>query len=283
MALRLGTIAPVGFADFPPETYLACFRRLGCTAVQAYRNEQAGITVEQIRDAVAIGQMPCDSLHGLFGPDLDPSSTSKSQRQYAIDTYKSEGELALAIGRDRGEKCELVVVHCSPALEKPPSPAEHADRHDALRKSVAQLGRFGEDIGVRYAFENLPAPHIPGANVTELAELIADVSAPNTGICFDSAHADLVSDAVEGLRQTDGRMIYMHLTDHAADADDHEMLTRGSIDPDALAAAMAELNYDHTMMLEVFRPVEQLEAMIENGLGERLRRFLSLCGLGTDG
>ncbi|MFW6065730.1 MAG: sugar phosphate isomerase/epimerase family protein [Planctomycetota bacterium] len=283
MALRLGTIAPVGFEDFPPETYLGCFRRLGCTAVQAYRNEQAGITAEQIRDAVAVGGMPCDSLHGLFGADLDPSSTSEKRRRRAVETYKSEGELALSIGRDQAEKCELVVVHCSPPLDSPPSAHEHSARLDALRKSVEELGRFGRETGVRYAFENLPPESVPGANVAELAELLTDVSAPNTGMCFDSAHADLVSNAVDALRQTNGRMIYLHLTDHAADADDHEMLTQGSVDHGELADAVSELGFDHTMMLEVFRPVEYLEQLIDDGLGERLQRFLSLCAGKYDG
>lgn len=273
----------MGFQDFPPETYLDCFRRLGCEAVQAYRNDQAGITVRQIRDAVAVGGMPCDSLHGLFGPDLDPSSTSEKCRRSAVETYKSEGELALSIGRDEPEKCELVVVHCSPPLDSPLSAEEHSARLDALGRSVEELGRFGREIGVRYAFENLPPQHAPGADVAELAELLTDVAAPNTGMCFDSAHADLVGDAVGALRQTDGRMIYLHLTDHAADADDHEMLTEGALDHDELAAAVSELGFDHTMMLEVFRPVEYLQQLIDNGLGERLRRFLSLCAGKYDG
>ncbi|MGC9454123.1 MAG: sugar phosphate isomerase/epimerase family protein [Phycisphaerae bacterium] len=283
MALRLGTIAPVGFEDFPPETYLDCFRRLGCRTVQAYRNEDAGITAGQVRDAVAIGGMPCDSLHGLFGPDLDPSSTSEKRRSYAVDTYKSEGELALEIGRDEAERCELVVVHCSPPLDTLPSPREHAERLDALRRSVQELGRFGQQIGVRYAFENLPPQHVPGADVAELAELLTDVAAPNTGMCFDSAHADLVGDAVNALRQTNGRMIYLHLTDHAAEADDHEMLTCGKLDHEQLAAAVSELGFDHTMMLEVFQPLDYLQQLIDNGLAERLQRFLSQCRPKNDG
>jgi sugar phosphate isomerase/epimerase len=278
MALRLGTVAPVGFGDFPPETYLRCFRRLGCTAVQAYRNEQAGITVEQIREAIAVGGMPCDSLHGVFGPSRDPSSPDEAVRNRAVDTYKAEGELALAIGEGQDEDSGLVVVHCSPVADRTPDAAEHAARVDQLRRSIEQLGRFGTEIGVRYAFENLPGYHALGSDVAELASILADVGAPHTGLCFDSGHADLVGSASEAVRQTNGRMIYFHLADHADDADDHEMFTRGRVDEDALAAGIREAGYDHTMMLEVFRPVERLEQMLDEGLAEQMQRFLSLAG-----
>lgn len=270
MALRLGTVAPVGFEDFPPETYLRCFRRMGCTAVQAYRNEQADVTVEQIRAAVAAGGMPCDSLHGVFGEEFDPSAPDENARCFAVETYRSEGQLALALGGS------LVVVHCSTIRHKGVPPAERAVRVEQLRKSIVELGRFGEGLGVRYAFENLPAYHPVGSDVAELAAILDELGAPNTGMCFDSGHANMVGDPVEAVRKAGRQMIYMHFSDNSGHSDDHEMPTRGTIDAPALGRAIHQTGYNSTMMLEVFHSVDQLKRLIDEGCAQQLAEIIHL-------
>lgn len=270
MAIKLGTVAAIGFPEFPPAPWLACFRQLGCTVVQAYRNANAQISVQQMRDAIAAGGMPCDSLHGIFGETFDPSCPQEPARRFAVDTYKAEGDLALALGGS------LVVVHCSTVRKEGVGPAERADRLRQLRKSIAELGDHGRRIGVRYAFENLPQYHPVGSDVAELAGILAELGAPSTGMCFDSGHANMVGDPAAAVRRTAGQMIYVHLSDNSGQADEHEMLTYGSINHLELARALHEAAYSGTMMLEVFYPVERLKQVVADGCAQRLSRIVAL-------
>ena len=268
--IRLGTVAAVGFDDFDPPEWLGCWRRLGCQVVQAYRNQQADLSVRQIQDAVAAGGMPCDSLHGVFGEEYDPSCPDEAGRNFAVETYKREAELCTALGG------HLVVVHCSTIRREGISPAEHRLRIAQLRESIVELGEFGAGCGIQYAFENLPGYHAIGSDVAELAGVLAEVDAPNTGMCYDSGHANMVGDPVAAARAVGGQMIYAHISDNSGRADEHELITCGTIDAAALAAALREIGYRGTFMLEVFYKADRLRRLIDEGAAERLARLLRI-------
>lgn len=262
--VELGTVAPIGFDDFPPRRWLARFRALGCTVVQAYRNQQAGVTVEQMRAALADGEMPCDSLHGVFGEQYDPSSPDDDARRFAVDTYRREGDLVRRLGG------RLVVVHCSTIRREPTTADELARRWDQLRRSVEQLGRFGGEIGVTYAFENLPGYHPIGHDPAELARVLRQLAVPHTGMCFDTGHALMTGDPAEGIRAAAEQIAYVHLSDNSGRSDDHEMPTCGALDTPAVADALAEVGYRGTLMLEVFHSAAHLDELIADGCPARL-------------
>jgi sugar phosphate isomerase/epimerase len=268
MSVRLGTVAPIGFHEFPPAQWLAGMRKLGCTAVQVYRNQLVPISRQQIRDALAAGGMPCDSLHGIFGEQFDPSAPLERARRFAVDTYRAEGELAVALGGS------LVVVHCSTIRRQGIGPEERKVRLDQFRKSIQDLAFFGESIGVRYAFENLPSYHPIGSDMAELAAIVGEIPTPSVGICFDTGHANMSGDPVQAVSLAGSRIIYVHLNDNSGQADDHLMPTYGSLDTAGLARALHATGYDGTMMLEVFCNLERLQRFIDEGCAERLRRVL---------
>ena len=270
MAIRLGTVAAIGFEQFPPAEWLGCFRELGCRVVQAYRNHKINVSVEEMLDAIAAGEMPCDSLHGVYGEAHDPSSPDEDARTAAVDTFKAEGELALRLGGS------LVVVHCATIREKGVSLAERRLRLEHLGKSMRELGKFGRKMGVQYAFENLPGYHAVGWDVGELAGTLRAARAPHTGMCFDTGHANMVGDAAVAASQTAGQMIYVHLSDNSGLSDDHDMPTYGTLDCDALPRALRAQNYRGTMMLEVFYSVDRLKRLADNGCAEKLARIVAL-------
>ena len=270
MAIQLGTVAAIGFPDFASPKWLACLRRLGCTVVQAYRSQEAGVTVQEMIDYIAAGQMPCDSLHAIYGEQYDPSALDESARRYAIDAYRSEGELALQLGGT------LVVIHCATIREEGIDEAEHRGRIAQLKKSIIDLGHFGEQIGVTFAFENLPGYHAIGYDVAELSALLGEAGAPRTGMCFDTGHAHMVADVADCIRAAGDQLVYVHLSDNSGQADEHKMPTYGTMDIDAMARALCEVNYQGTLMLEVFCPIEELEAMIDNGCADRLADMLAV-------
>ncbi len=270
MKIKLGTVAPIGFDDFPPKEWLSCMRKLGCEVVQAYRNQKAQIPVQKMREVLALGEMPCDSLHGVFGEEFDPSSPDKRARRFAVDIFKAEGDLVLMLGGS------LVVVHCSTIRHEGVSEEERNKRISQLKKSIVELGEFGKEIGVTYAFENLPGYHPVGSDITELVAILEELGAPSTGMCFDSGHANMVGNPVEAVGQTADQMIYMHFSDNSSEGDEHLMPTYGSIDTDALAKAICDINYNGTMMLEVFYSADELKKMIDEGCAERLAKVISI-------
>lgn len=270
MAVELGTVAAIGFDDFPRKTWLDCFRRLGCTRVQAYRNTKVDPSVPQMRDYIEAGGMPCDSLHGIFGEEYDPSCPDETKRQFAVDTYKREGDLALALGGP------LVVVHCCTIRREGIPDDERCYRVQQLKKSIRELGDFGAANGIRYAFENLPRYHPVGWDVPELVGILDSVNHPATGLCFDTGHAHMVGDSPAALRTTASQLLYVHLSDNSGAADTHQMPTDGSLDCDEIGRALHEVDYDGTVMLEVFYDVNHLERLIDNGWTDRLAHIIDL-------
>ncbi len=270
MAVRLGTVAPVGFEEFPPDEWLWCFRQLGCTVVQAYRNQSAKVTTDDIRRAVQEGQMPLDSIHGLFGEEYDPSATNEQDRKFAVKTFKDDGELVLQLGG------WMVVVHCSTIRKDGVGPDERRMRVEQLKRSIEELGKFGRRIGVKYAFENLPAYHPLGPDVGELANIIAQVDAPNTGICFDTGHANMVGDPPAMLAKTRGHLIYVHMSDNSGRDDEHLMPSHGTLNVHAVARTLHRIGYDGTVMLEVFYTPWQLRELVDAGFADKLKHMLAI-------
>lgn len=277
MNARLGTVAPVGFADFADPEWLGCMRKLGCTSVQVYRNRigRGGdparpVTTREMLDYVAAGEMPCDSLHGLYGNDLDPSSPDEAARRAAVDTFKSEGDLALELAGP------LVVVHCAGITPEgyAVGDEEHAVRMAQLRKSAEELSEFGEKQKVRYALENLPPYHFVGSDTAALANLISDVDSPNVGMCFDVAHANLAGDPIRATAAAVEQTIYVHICDNGGVKDDHLMPTRGQIDWSAFGRALHDGGYGGVLMLEVFPALDELRKFLDEGIKDKLDALL---------
>ncbi|MGB2824699.1 MAG: sugar phosphate isomerase/epimerase family protein [Phycisphaerae bacterium] len=277
MAIKLGTVAPIGFADFPPADWLACLRGLGCTVVQAYRNQQADVTTQEMIDYIAAGGMPCDSLHAIFGEEYDPSACGEEHRRFAVDSYRREADLVITLGGS------LVVVHCSTIRREPVPQAERQLRWRQLRKSMAELARHGEQLGVTYTFENLPSYHAIGSDSGELAGVLRELAEPHARMCFDTGHALMVSDPCAAVRAAGDQVRYVHFCDNCGTSDDHEMPTYGALDCDALADALHDIGYDGTMMLEVFHSIDRLNEMIDDGAAERLARVMRRANGGAAG
>jgi sugar phosphate isomerase/epimerase len=112
--------------------------------------------------------------------------------------------------------------------------------------------------------------------VGELAQLLEEVAAPNTGMCFDCAHANLVGDSCEALRRARGRAIYTHISDNDGTEDSHKLPGEGTIDFDALCATFHREGYEGTFMLECFQPAQHLTELLDAGYARTLARWLAI-------
>lgn len=271
----LSTTVPYGF-DFDTARFLAAARALGCVSGQFYRNPERPPTVAEALRVIERAGMRFDSMHGLFGHDIDPSSPDAAHRAACLAIYEKEARLALELG------VRQVVVHPSANREdlRPIPKAERDAAQSARWRLFEDFARRAADLGVRlgvsFLIENVP-PHSPlGHDATELARRIGAINSPAIRMCFDTGHAHLTSSVSESLRSCAAVIDYLHLHDNAGESDDHLMPFDGTIDWRTFAAALRESRLDVPCMLEVFYPTERVENLAAAGLGARLAKACAM-------
>ncbi|MCC6579151.1 MAG: sugar phosphate isomerase/epimerase [Phycisphaeraceae bacterium] len=290
----LATIASFGFGDFQPFSLLNLYRKLGCVACQYYRNEQQPADVAEALRVVGDLGLRFDSIHGVFGPAHDPSSPDESVRRTAMDTYRREGELALRLG---GPK---VVVHPAPMAPHGHdiTLAERQARQTPLERSLDELTRMGEALGVTYLMENLPGNYWTGHIPAALAQRVRHRNSPRLRLCFDTGHAHMTTDMIAALEQCMDVVDYLHVHDNNGRFDSHLFPGHGTIAWDRLTPVLRR--WDECMaktpliprhpsetqlpgalpgagaMLELFYTEYPIHLEIDDGLAGRLAQWLAL-------
>lgn len=269
---RLATVAAFGFEAFDPPRVLAAYRRLGCTSCQVLRSEHHPVDASYIMDAAAEAGLAIDSIHGWFGPTLDPSSLDETERARAVDVYKADGEFAASLGGP------IVVIH--PGGPAPrgyePTPSDRRKHFDQFRRSLEELTRIGEELGVTYVWENLPDDAWVGNDPIQIAECLRELDAPWARMCFDTGHANMTGGVADRLAACADVIGYFHIHDNDGTVDDHRMPGEGNIDWSAVRRAMSEHELEATRMLELFLAPEQIDAAVEQGKGEQFKAWLAV-------
>ncbi|MBC7835261.1 MAG: sugar phosphate isomerase/epimerase [Phycisphaerales bacterium] len=271
----LATIAPFGF-DFDPARLLAAYRALGCTACQFYRNEAKPPTVREALDAAAAGGLIFDSVHGVFGFDYDPSSPDPSERARCLDVYEQEAELCLQLGGN------MVVVHPSKwtperrPLARAEAEAHAAQRYPLLDDFLERLAAVADRVGVTFLIENQPMNCYVGNDPAQLARHVIAAGSTRIRMCLDTGHAHITGDVVEALNDAGPAISYLHMHDNDRTVDDHRMPGDGTIDWRGAASVIRRALPRATRMLEIFYPVERVEALAAAGGGEKLRQSVGM-------
>lgn len=268
---RLATVAAFGFDDFHPPQTLALYQRMGCRTSQFYRNEANPPAVDEAVGVCNDAGLPIDSIHGVFGNAYDPSSPDEDSRRKTVDVYKREGELALALGGP------MVVVHPSPMTPdtREPTTAERQARLAPLMRSMEELARAGEDHGVVYLMENLPATFWIGHEPAVLAGWVREIDSPYLRMCFDTGHA-LITGTLDQLGDAADVIEYMHLHDNDRTQDNHLMPGDGVTEWRALGEEVLAHNLHVPLMLEVFYLADQLAASVDGPLPDQMTEWFDL-------
>lgn len=256
----LSTTVPFGF-DFDTRRWIDAYRALGCVSCQFYRNPKNPPTPREARALAESAGLPFDSIHALFGTDLDPSSPDADHRAHCLRVYEDEARLALDLG------CRSLVVHPSAytadfsfygAAE---AGRLQRERWGFLDDFLRRLADVGARTGTVMLIENLPRNAPLGHDPVALAEHIRAVNSPSVRMCLDTGHAHLTGDLVPDLRAAAGVISYLHIHDNDREADQHLMPTDGTIDWSLLSQALRELTLDCPCMLEVFYDEDRLESL----------------------
>lgn len=270
----LAAVAPFGFA-FDPVRLLLAYRGAGITTAQFYRNENSPPTVAEALKAATQAGVRFDSIHGVFGFHLDPSSDDPSHRATCLEVYEAEGRLACDLGGP------MVVVHPSAwnpgmrTMSLPEVEAASSARWPGFLEFMHQLSDVGKRLGVVYLIENqitnCPLGHDPVA----MARHIVAVNSPAIRMCFDTGHAHITGDMFAALHEAASAIGYFHIHDNDGRQDDHRMPGDGTIDWSGFAETLRATGNQAPRMLEVFDDESRVEELVSRGLKVRLAEALA--------
>ncbi len=267
---RLATIDPFGFKNLHTSALLQRYGTLGCRTCQFYRNEVDPPAPADARRIAEDAGVPIDSVHGRFGPELDPSSPDEAVRQVAVAVYRAEGELALELGGS------MVVVHPSPRQEQS-RPASESDRAETLRRTMIEMADLGHIQGVTYLFENLTPDHPCGEDPQLIARFVREIDDPHVRMCFDTGHAHITCpDVVAALEDCRDVVAYMHISDNDGRADAHAVPGAGTIEWDRIAETIGSMPAETVTMLELFESETTVDGWIAEDYAVQLCRWLAV-------
>jgi len=211
------------------------------------------------------------ALHGIHAPVVE--SLASGDRWGApisnavSDTAKQqaavrEADAALNIARRIG--ADVFVVH----LGTPADQGGENNRTAAFR-SVEQICRLAEPVGIRVALEVIPNPLSDGASLVEMLE--RDLDAPRAGICLDFGHAFLLGDVPDTIETVAEHLITTHVHDNNGRKDAHLVPFDGRIDWDIALMTMQKVGYDGTYLMELANTGGSTKVVLEQARAARAR------------
>lgn len=273
---HLAAVAPFGFDAFDPLQFLETWRRFGCTHGQLLRNMDAVPSERQIIETCGQAQVPLDSIHGVFGPEYDPSSPDETFRRATIDIYEQEGELARRLDAPQ------VVAHPAGIVPEGTTvgPEETSQHARALEQSLQDLARIGERLDVVYLIENLTHYSWIGRDAVALADMLRRIDAPHLRMCFDTGHAQMTGTVNDRLAQCADVVAYLHVHDNDGQDDSHQMPGHGSLDWDEMGRVIRDKSLDVPTMIEVFYQPSEVAQCIDSGLADQIKQWLNAANNG---
>jgi sugar phosphate isomerase/epimerase len=191
------------------------------------------------------------ALHGIHAPVTDRLSPGdqwgESISNAVVDNAKRQAavrEADTALNIARQIPADVFVVH----LGTPTAKGGENNRTAAFR-SVEDICRLAEPIGIRVALEVIPNPLSDAPALVDLLE--KDLDAPRTGICLDFGHAFLMGDVADTIETVAEHLITTHVHDNGGKKDDHLVPFEGRINWDIALMTMQKVGYDGTYLMEI--------------------------------
>ena len=126
------------------------------------------------------------------------------------------------------------------------------DGRAAARRSIEELQRVAEPLGVQIAVEVIPNElSRAGSLVHFVEEDLEGLDGRPVGICLDFGHAHLDGDLVDAIETVSEHFITAHVHDNRGRADDHLVPFEGTIDWPAALTAIQKVGYEGPLMFEM--------------------------------
>ena len=260
-------------------THLAHIAAHGFEAVEVFATRSHF----DYHDAAAIAQLgdwlkeTGLALHGIHAPIVE-SMAAGDQWGAAISIGVSDNgkrqaavrEMDAALNIARQIPAGVFVVH----LGTPTVQGGENSRTAAFR-SVEDICRLAERIGVRVSLEVIPNPISDAASLVTMIE--RDLEGLRAGICLDFGHAFLMGDVPDTIETVAEHLTTTHVHDNHGKKDDHLVPFAGRINWDVALMTMQKVGYDGTYLMELARtgdPEEILtKAQAARGRFEKLLAY----------
>jgi len=244
-------------------THLAQIAAHGFEAVEVFATRSHF----DYHDAAAIAQLgewlkeTGLALHGIHAPIVE-SMAAGDQWGAAISIGVSDNgkrqaavrEMDAALNIARQIPAGVFVVH----LGTPTVQGGENSRTAAFR-SVEEICRLAEPIGVRVSLEVIPNPISDAASLVTMIE--RDLEGLRAGICLDFGHAFLMGDVPDTIETVAEHLTTTHVHDNHGKKDDHLVPFAGRINWDVALMTMQKVGYDGTYLMELARTGESEEIL----------------------
>ena len=194
---------------------------------------EAGLQLRSIHAPTAEG-----FTGGRWSGTLSLASTDPDARAHAV----SETEKALHIARRL--PVPVLVAHLGvPRTQR----YDGSDSRAAARRSIEELLRIAEPLGVQIAVEVIPNDLSRAGSIVRFVEDDLD----GVGICLDLGHAHLDGDVLDAVETVSEHLIATHVHDNRGRTDDHLLPFDGTIDWAGTLLTVQKVGYEGPFIFEI--------------------------------
>ena len=195
------------------------------------------------------------TLHGIHAPVMNayeggrwigPLSLASSD---ADARAQAVAETEHALHMARRIPVRVLVTHLG--LPRTAAPAAPSDGRAAARRSIEELQRVAEPLGVQIAVEVIPNELSRAGSLVHFVEEDVALEGRPVGICLDFGHAHMDGDLVDAIETISEHFVTTHVHDNRGRVDDHLVPFEGTIDWPAALTAIQKVGYEGTLMFEM--------------------------------
>jgi sugar phosphate isomerase/epimerase len=203
---------------------------------------EAGLTLRSIHAPTAEA-----FTGGRWSGSLSLASTDAAARAWAV----RETEQALHIAR-RIPTAVLVTHLGVPRTQLRDAAIGANDSRTAARRSIEELVRIAEPLGVQIAVEVIPNElSRAGSLVHFVEEDVEGLEGRPVGICLDFGHAHMDGDLIDAIETVSEHFVTTHVHDNRGRADDHLVPFEGTIDWAGALTTVQKVGYEGPFVFEL--------------------------------
>ena len=204
-------------------------------------------------------------LHGIHAPIMDAFGRGDNWvgKNYSLATpdqarrQDAVRETIQALDLARRTPAEVMVLHLG--VPRGHQPVGGADARDAALRSVEELCKTADPLGVRLALEVIPNEISTAESLVRMLE--EDLAGTKVGLCLDFGHANLLGDVVDAVEHVSGHLITTHVHDNDGRADSHLVPFDGRIEWAPALMAVQKIGYDGTLLFELAETAPPTEVL----------------------
>jgi sugar phosphate isomerase/epimerase len=209
-------------------------------------------------------------LHSIHAPITDVFANGRGQRNFSTALRDNDArkatlhEMEAALNIATTIPFGIFVLHLGVPLAQHPAPDDN--NRDSAVRSVEDIHRMADAVGVRVALEVMGNSLSTATDLVELLERNFDED--DLGICMDVGHAHILGDTAEAIETASEYLITTHIHDNRGQSDDHLVPFQGTINWPSAIMAFEKIGYDGVLMYEV-RAAESPSAVLERAVAAR--------------